>query len=102
MQQEFGDTYDITIYDEESGGLADLSNFTSFTLYINSTNGTTNYLTKTVSNPSGSIVRWVIASTDLNSIAAGTYVAQISMVDGSNTIRRKTDLMSVRVTSRLS
>jgi len=40
-------------------------------------------------------------SADTATQTAGTYKAQILMVDGSNTIRRKTDYMTVRIIGKL-
>ena len=100
---EFGDSYDITIIDKESGGVADLDNFDTITLTITSTDFTTTILSVTLSKPAGTtgIVRWSILTAHTASLTAGTYTAQIDMVDTGVTVRRKTLHMSVKVLEKL-
>jgi len=103
VQGEFGDNYDFTIYSEQTAALANLTNFTTFTLKIKSTDEVTTHLTKSLSLVSGStsVLRWAIASADTASIPVGVHLAQIIMVDEAVTIRRKTEHLSVRVVSKL-
>ena len=99
---DFGDTYDIEIYDEETGSLMDISGFDNFTLTIMSTDEATTILSKSLTkvNDDGK-VRWSMLSGDTASLSPGTYKAQITMVDSSVSIRRKTDLMNVRIIQKL-
>lgn len=97
---EFGDAYDITIYNSD-GSLMDVSGFNSWTMTIKSTDRSTTILTKSLTNPSESVVRWTMLSTDTATISPGTYIAQITMVDSGISIRRKTVHMSVKVIPKL-
>lgn len=101
---EYGDTYDITIYDNESGGLVDLTNFDTITLVAKTTDLATQVLSVTLTQPSGTVgvARWTIGSSDTASIAAGTYSAQISMVDSGTTILRKTAYMSMSILEKIA
>jgi len=101
---EFGDSYDITIYDEQTGGLLDLTNFDTLTLTIKTTDLATTILTSSLSKPSGTtgVARWVMTSGQTSSVAAGTYIAQIDMVDSSVTNRKKTKYMSCVILEKLA
>jgi len=99
---DYGDDFDIEIYDEETGALMDISGFSTFTMTISSTDEATDILSKSLSAPGDTgKVRWTMLSADTASLSPGTYKGQITMVDGSNTIRRKTDLMTVRIVQKL-
>lgn len=104
VQSEFGDSYDITIIDKNTGAAMDISGFNTFTLTITNNKRDSTILTKSLSAVTGStgVVRWVILSADLASVAAGSYTAQISMTDGSATIVRKTDFLTVTVLEKLA
>ena len=102
---EFGDSYDITIYDEEnSGSVADLDNFDTFTMTIKTSDLATQILQVTLSKPGGTtgVVRWAMTSGQTSSVTAGTYIAQIDMVDTSVTNRKKTRYMSCEITEKLA
>lgn len=100
---EFGDSYDITIIDNETGAAADLDDFDTLTLTITSTDFATEILSVSLSKPAGTtgVVRWAILSTHTASLTAGTYTAQIDMVDTGVSVRRKTLHMSVKVLGKL-
>ncbi len=99
---DYGDDFDITIYDEDTGSPLDISGFSTFTMTMTSTDEATEILSKSLSAPGDTgVVRWTMLSADTASQTAGTYKAQILMVDGSNTIRRKTDYMTVRIIGKL-
>lgn len=101
---EFGDTYDITIYDEETNAPMDLSGFDTITMVIKDSNFASTIIPSfSLSKPAGTtgIARWTITSGQTASISAGSYIAQIIMVDGSVTIRRKTRHLSVIVLEKL-
>ena len=99
---EYGDNYDITIYDSD-GALLDLTNFDVITLVAETSDFVTQVLSVTLTKPSGTtgVVRWAIASGDTSSIAAGTYNAQINMVDTGATVQRKTAYMTMTVLERI-
>ena len=99
---DFGDDYDITIYDEDTGSALDISGFSTFTMTITSTDEATTILSKSLSATGDTgVVRWTILSADTASQTAGTYKAQILMVDAGSTIKRKTDYMTVRIIGKL-
>jgi len=100
---EFGDSYDITIIDKETGNAADLDNFDTITLTITSTDFTTEILSTAMSKPAGTtgVVRWAILTAHTSSMTAGTYSAQIDLVDTGVTVRRKTMLMSVKILGKI-
>jgi hypothetical protein len=99
---DFGDDYDITIYDEDTGSPLDISGFSTYTLTITSTDEATEVLSKSLSAPGDTgVVRWSMLTADTASVTAGTYKAQILMVDASVTIRRKTEYMTVRIIGKL-
>ncbi len=103
VQNEYGDSYDITIYDRQSSAAMDISGFNTFTLTIKSQDRATTILTKSLSAVSGSTgkVRWVMGSADLSSVSAGSYIAQITMTDAGASVVRKTDWLSVDVLEKL-
>jgi len=103
VQGEFGDSYDITIYDEETGSPADLDNFDTLTLNVYTTDLVTSILSVSLSKPGDTgVVRWSITSAHTSTITAGDFHAQIDMVDSSVTVRRKTKYMTMRVLSKLA
>ena len=91
VEGEYGDTYTITVKDED-GVDANISANNSANLLINSIDLTTNKLNAscTVSSPT---VSWVMADgqTDYN----GSFVAQIQLTNSGTTIQKTTKLMSV-------
>ncbi len=99
---EYGDNYDITIYDSD-GALVDLTQFDTITLVAESSDFVTQVLSVTLTQPSGTtgVARWAIIEADTSSIAAGTYNAQISMVDTGTTILRKTAYMTMTVLEKI-
>lgn len=101
---EFGDSYDITIIDNETGAAADLDNFDTITLTVTSTDFATSIISTTMSKPSGTtgVVRWAILTAHTSSLTAGTYTAQIDMVDTGVSVRRKTLHMSVKILEKLA
>jgi hypothetical protein len=100
---EFGDSYDITIYDDETESPADLDNFDTITLTVKPTDLSSTILSVNLSKVAGSsgIVRWSITSLQTASLSAGDYIAQIDMVDTSVTVRRKTKHMTMRILDAL-
>ncbi len=103
MTGEFGDSYDITIYDDETESPADLDNFDTITLTVKPTDLSSTILSVNLSKVAGSsgIVRWSITSLQTASLSAGDYIAQIDMVDTSVTVRRKTKHMTMRILDAL-
>lgn len=104
VQGEFGDSYDITIYDEETGSPADLDNFDTLTLNVYTTDFATQILQVSLSKPSGTtgVARWTITTGHTATITAGDFHAQIDMVDTGVTVRRKTKYMTMRVLTKLA
>ena len=99
---DFGDDYDITIYDEDTGDPLDISGFSTFTMTIVSTDEATEILSKSLSAPGDTgVVRWSMLSADTSTLTAGTYKAQILMVDAGVTIQRKSAYMTVRIIGKL-
>jgi hypothetical protein len=98
---EFGDSYDITIYDDETESPADLENFDTITMTVKPTDLSSTILSVNLSKVSGGVVRWSITSLQTASLAAGDYIAQIEMVDTSVTVRRKTKHMTMRILDSL-
>jgi hypothetical protein len=100
---EFGDSYDITIYDEQTGAATDLDNFDTITLTVKPTDLSSTTLSVTLSKPGTTgVVRWAILTAHTASITAGDYIAQIDMVDSGISIRRKTKYLSMRVLEKLA
>jgi hypothetical protein len=99
---DFGDDYDITIYDEDTGSPLDISGFSTFTMTMTSTDEATEILSKSLSAPGDTgVVRWSMLSADTASQTAGTYKAQILMVDAGVTVQRKTEYLTVRIIGKL-
>lgn len=99
VKGEFGDSYDITIYDEETGSPTDLDNFDTITMTVKTSDFATQKLQVNLSKPSGTtgVVRWVITSAHTSTLDAGYYNAQIDMVDSAISVRRKTKFMTMEV-----
>ena len=99
---EYGDNYDITIYDNENGGLVDLTVFNTITLVAKTSDLATQVLSVTLTQPAGTtgVARWTIANGDTD-ITAGTYSAQISMVDSGTTILRRTEYLTMTVLEKI-
>lgn len=104
VKGEFGDSYDITIYDNETGSPAPLDNFDTLTLTVKPTDLSSTVLSVALSKPSGTkgVARWTITSGNTASIDVGDFIAQIDMVDSSVTVRRKTVYMTMRVLEKLA
>jgi len=100
---EFGDSYDITIIDEETGEAADLDNFDTFTMTVKTSDHATQILQVSLTKPAGTtgVVRWVMTSGQTASLTAGTYIAQIDMVDNSVTNKKKTKYMTCTILEKL-
>ena len=99
VEEEYGDTYVITIKDE-NGVDANISAYTSGVLLINDLDLSTNKLNATLTGlpSSNSKVNWVMADgqTDYN----GNFVAQIQLSGSS--ITKNTKMMSVKSHRKLS
>lgn len=100
---EFGDSYDITIYDEETGSPMDLDNYDTLTLTIKTSDLVTQVLSTTLSKPSNTtgVARWTMTTGQTASITAGTYIAQIDMVDTGVSQRKKTKYMTCTILEKL-
>ena len=99
---EFGDSYDITIYDENTGAAADLDNFDTLTLTVQPTDKSGSILSVSLSKPGTvGVVRWAILTAHTSSLTEGDYIAQIDLVDTGVTVRRKTKYMTMRVLGKL-
>ena len=83
--------------------MVDLTVFNTITLVAETSDFVTQVLSVTLTQPAGTtgVARWSIASGDTASIAAGTYNAQISMVDSGTTILRKTAYMTMTVLEKI-
>jgi hypothetical protein len=99
---EYGDNYDITIYDSD-GALVDLTQFDTITLVAETSDFVSQELSVTLTQPAGTVgvARWGIIEADTTTIAAGTYNAQISMVDSGTTILRKTKYLTMTVLEKI-
>ena len=99
VEAEYGDTYVITIKDE-NGVDANISAYTSGVLLINDLDLSTNKLNATLTGlpSSNSKVNWVMADgqTDYN----GNFVAQIQLSGSS--ITKNTKMMSVKSHRKLT
>lgn len=104
VKGEFGDSYDITIYDEATGSPADLDNFDTLTLTVKTTDLVTTVLSVSLSKPTGTVgvARWAIVTGNTSSITVGDFIAQIDMVDTAVSTRRKTQYMTMRVLEKLA
>lgn len=104
VKGEFGDSYDITIYDEQTGSPADLDNFDTLTLTVKPTDLSSTVLSVSLSKPAGTvgIARWSITTGHTSTITVGDFIAQIDMVDTGVTVRRKTTYMTMRVLEKLA
>ena len=100
---EYGDNYDITIYDNDNGSLVDLTVFNTITLVAKTSDLVTQVLSVTLTQPAGTVgvARWAILTAHTATIAAGTYIAQINMVDTGATIQRKTEYMTMTVLEKI-
>jgi len=103
VKGEFGDSYDITIYDEQTGSPADLDNFDTLTMTVKPTDLSSTILSVALSKPAGTIgiARWSITTGHTATITVGDFIAQIDMVDTGVTVRRKTTYMTMRVLEKL-
>lgn len=100
---EFGDSYDITIYDEDTGVAAVLDNFDTITLTVKPTDLSSSIMSVQLSKPGTvGVVRWAITTGDTATLAAGDYIAQIDMVDNAVSVRRKTKYMTMRILEKLA
>jgi len=101
---EYGDSYDITIYDESTGSPMDLDNYDTLTLTVKTSDLVTTILSVSLSKPTGTVGvgRWTMTSGQTASVTAGTFIAQIDMVDTGVSQRKKTKYMSCTILEKLA
>ena len=100
---EYGDAYDITIYDEGTGSPMDLDNYDTLTLTIKTSDLATSILSVSLTKPAGTtgVGRWTMTSGQTSSVTAGTFIAQIDMVDSAVSQRKKTKYMTCTILEKL-
>lgn len=81
----------------------DLDNFDTLTMTIKTSDLATQILQVTLSKPAGTtgVGRWSMTSGQTSSLTAGTYIAQIDMVDTAVTNRKKTKYMTCTILEKL-
>lgn len=81
----------------------DLDNYDTLTLTIKTTDLATQILSVTLSKPASTvgIARWTMTSGQTSSVTAGTYSAQIDMVDTAVSQRKKTKYMSCTILEKM-
>lgn len=99
VEGEFGENFDIMLRNRSDSALADLTGYTAatFTLKTAISGGTTR-LTKALTLPGGSIVRWAMASGDTNYNDA--KFAQVELTGTG--LNKKTFILSVLIEPKLN